>query len=129
MLQAVGVTGPQRLVIRIVGRFPGISAGGLARIVHLHPSTLSGVLERLERHRLVQRRSDARDKRRALFRLTAKGRTVDERSTGTIESAVAGAIVKLPRAKLEAASEVLEALAGSLEGTRRRARRPSRSTD
>src|SRR5206468_4578402 len=35
-----GVTGPQRLVVRIVGRFPGIAAGRVAQILHVHPSTL-----------------------------------------------------------------------------------------
>ena len=49
MAATLGVTGPQRLVIRIVGRFPGISAGRLASILHLHPSTLTGILRRLER--------------------------------------------------------------------------------
>ncbi len=125
MLSKVGVTGPQRLVIRIVGRFPGISAGRLAHTIHLHPSTLSGVLERLERHRLVQRRVDPWDKRRALLRLTTKGRSVDAQSAGTIEAAVDGVIAKLSRAKLEAAREVLEALAGSLEGTPGATRRQS----
>jgi hypothetical protein len=36
----LGVTGPQRLVLRIVGRFPGIPAGHLAQLLHVHPSTL-----------------------------------------------------------------------------------------
>src|ERR687888_5890 len=40
----LGVTGPQRLVVRILGRRPGLSAGELAAILHLHPSTLTGVL-------------------------------------------------------------------------------------
>lgn len=40
-----GVTGPQRLVIRLIGLFPGVSAGDLAAILHLHPSTLAGAGE------------------------------------------------------------------------------------
>src|SRR5580704_311880 len=48
MERRLGVTGPQRMVIRIVGRFPGISAGELASVLHVHPSTLTGVLRRLE---------------------------------------------------------------------------------
>ena len=47
MEQRSGVTGPQRLVLRVVGLFPGISAGALARLLHVHPSTLTGVLHRL----------------------------------------------------------------------------------
>jgi hypothetical protein len=37
----LGVTGPQRLVIRIVGRFPGISPGEIADILKVHKSTLT----------------------------------------------------------------------------------------
>jgi DNA-binding MarR family transcriptional regulator len=47
MTGEIGVTGPQRLVLRVVGLFPGLSAGELATILHLHPSTLTGVLQRL----------------------------------------------------------------------------------
>jgi len=64
MARSLGVTGPQRLVIRIIGRSPGISAGLLARILHVHPSTLTGVIERLERHALLRRRHDPTDGRR-----------------------------------------------------------------
>src|ERR687884_1409361 len=65
-----GITGPQRLVVRIVGRFPGISAGALADVLHVHPSTLTGVLRRLEERGVLQRRGDPNDGRRALFGLT-----------------------------------------------------------
>src|SRR5919108_5083730 len=53
-----GITGPQRLVVRIVGRFPGIAAGRVAEILHVHPSTLTGILKRLEQRGILQRRSD-----------------------------------------------------------------------
>ena len=55
MDDAFGVTGPQRLVIRIVGRFPGIPAGQLAATLRIHPSTVSDVVQRLERRGLIQR--------------------------------------------------------------------------
>lgn len=47
MARHVGVTGPQRLVLRVVGLFPGVSAGDVAAVLHVHPSTLTGVLRRL----------------------------------------------------------------------------------
>src|SRR3954462_1062633 len=83
-----GLTGPQRLVVRIVGRFPGIAAGRVAGILHVHPSTLTGILKRLEARGMLQRRPDPRDARRALFMLTAKGRKLDTVRTGTVEQAV-----------------------------------------
>src|SRR5437870_9585463 len=77
MEASYGITGPQRLVVRIVGRFPGIAAGRVAEILHVHPSTLTGVLRRLEGRGVLQRRTDPRDARRALFMLTARGRKLD----------------------------------------------------
>src|SRR6266540_480401 len=72
MESRLGITAPQRLVVRIVGRFPGISAGEVAEILHVHPSTLTGVLKRLEGRGFVARRADPRDARRALLGLTAR---------------------------------------------------------
>jgi DNA-binding MarR family transcriptional regulator len=63
MEAAHGVTGPQRLVLRMVGRFPGIAAGRLSEILHVHPSTLTGILKRLEARELLQRKADPRDAR------------------------------------------------------------------
>src|SRR2546430_1703441 len=49
----LGVTGPQRVVIRMVGQFPSISAGDVAALLHIHPSTLTGVLKRLVARRIL----------------------------------------------------------------------------
>src|ERR687890_2367311 len=66
MNEAIGVTGPQRLVLRVVGLFPGLSAGDLAAILHVHPSTLTGVLQRLVAQRWLKRVGDCQDRRRAV---------------------------------------------------------------
>ena len=65
MEKDLGITGPQRLVLRVVGRFPGLSAGDLAHIVRLHPSTITGILQRLADRGLLERRQDEGDRRRA----------------------------------------------------------------
>ena len=104
-----GITGPQRLVVRIVGRFPGISAGALAEV----PSTLTGVLRRLETRGMLLRRGDPRDARRALFGLTARGRKMDTLRTGTVEQAVRRVLVRMPEDAI-AAERILSALAAEL---------------
>jgi MarR family transcriptional regulator, organic hydroperoxide resistance regulator len=114
MEATLGVTGLQRMVLRLVGRFPGISAGHLARILHVHPSTLTGVLKRLEDRQLVTRSADPLDARRALFTLTGKGRTLDIPSTGTVEASVQRALERVPQAKINAARELLQALSEEL---------------
>lgn len=110
----IGVTGPQRFVVRVVGRFPGISAGQLAEILHLHPSTLTGILQRLEAAGLLKRKDDPVDRRRALFVLSPKGKRVDGPRTGTVEDAVRKALGGLRESEIASARRVLVALADQL---------------
>lgn len=116
----LGVTGPQRLVLRIVGRFPGIPAGHLAKLLHLHPSTLTGVLQRLEQQGYLRRRVDPRDARRSLLGLTDKGRRFDHRTEGAEHAAIATALARTPPEKLKAAREVLERISSMLAGSQDR---------
>jgi DNA-binding MarR family transcriptional regulator len=112
---AMGVTGPQRLAIRILGRYPWITAGRLAAMMHVHPSTLTGILRRLEARHLLLRRIDARDGRRALLRLTSEGKRCDARRAGTVEAIVEKVLAQCTRQEIEATSRVLERLAAALE--------------
>ncbi len=115
MESSLGVTAPQRLLVRIVGRFPGISAGEASQILHLHPSTLTGILRRLEERGLLRRRPDPADGRRALLSLTAKGRAVDALRSGTVEAAVRTALARLRPGAAGAARIAVEALTAELE--------------
>ncbi len=114
METTVGVTAPQRLVLRIVGRFPGTSAGEVAEILHLHPSTLTGILRRLEERRLLARRPDPADGRRAMLRLTPRGRELDGLRSGTVEAAVRRALRRMQPATARAARNAALALASEL---------------
>lgn len=120
MRAAIGVTGPQRLVLRIVARFPGLPAGQIAELLHLHPSTLTGVLKRLERQGFIRRRADPKDRRRAFLGVTEKGRRIDASATGTVEVVVDRLLSSTPGAKVEGAREVLIRLAAALDVERSR---------
>lgn len=114
MAADIGLTGPQRLAIRIVGRSPGMAAGELASLMHLDPSTVTGILRRLEESRMISRRADPADARRTRLTLTKRGRSVDRRNAGTIEAAVRRTLAAMPQHQVEAASQVLTALAAQL---------------
>jgi DNA-binding MarR family transcriptional regulator len=111
----IGVTGPQRLVLRVVGLFPGMSAGGLAAVLHVHPSTLTGVFQRLVRQQLLARSDDPIDRRRAVLRLTKRGARVNAVQRGTVEAAIAQALEGINRRDRAATKRVLKRLATHLE--------------
>jgi DNA-binding MarR family transcriptional regulator len=114
MARTHGVTGPQRLAIRIVGHYPGISAGELARILYVHPSTLTGILRRLETRGILARDTHAADRRRAVLALTPKGRRLNELKTGTVEAAVRRAVGRTPPRALLAGRQFLRTLESEL---------------
>lgn len=110
----VGITGPQRLVLRVVGRFPGISAGDLARIVRLHPSTITGILQRLVSRGLISRRADPIDSRRAQLHLNASALPYIRKASGTVEKAVTQALRRVGPQRVKTARIVLSAVAQEL---------------
>ena len=110
-----GVTTPQRLVIRMVGLYPGISARELAILLHVHPSTVTGVLQRLQRQGLLARRVHPDDGRRALLTLTADGRRVDRLRKGTAEGAVGDALWRLSRHDRDCTRRALNLIAERVE--------------
>ena len=115
MQRAIGITGLQRLVLRIVGRDPGIGAGELASVLHVHPSTLTGVLARLEERRLVARTVDTDDARRIHLGLTPRGRELDQDHTGTVEAALRRALARCDPEVVEATREVIARIIEELE--------------
>jgi DNA-binding MarR family transcriptional regulator len=114
MRRRIGVTGPQRLVLRVVGLFPGLSAGDLATILHVHPSTLTGVIQRMVTQGLLVRTDDPRDRRRAILRLTQRGGRANAARRATVESSVADALDGVSTQDRKAARRVLDRLAQHL---------------
>ncbi len=107
MKKTLGVTGPQRLVLRVLGRNPGTTPGEVARTLHIDPSTLTGVLKRLEEKNLIQRKVDPTDGRRAFLNLSARGRAIDAKTSGTVEVAIRKALAQSSERDVEAARRVL----------------------
>ncbi len=69
-----GLTVPQLLCLRAIASAEDpLTVAALSRAVQLSPSTVSGVLDRLERASLVARRRDTVDRRRVFLDLTEAG--------------------------------------------------------
>ena len=114
MSRELGITGPQRLVVRVLGLSPGMSAGEMADVLHLHPSTLTGVLRRLVSSGLVRRQADPADARRSVLALTARGQRLNVPTAGTVEASVRGALQRISADNRGVAAEVLSLVAARL---------------
>ena len=115
MQRGIGITGPQRLALRIIGRHPGIAAGDLAALLCMHPSTLTGVLARLEDGEFIQRAPDPNDRRRSRLTLTRRGRSRDGDRADTVEAAVRRALARCEPSVVEAGSKLLETIVEELQ--------------
>ena len=115
MATRLGVTFQQRTVVRLVGRFPGITPSKLAQTLHVDRGTLSTMLTRLEARGLIERTQDLRDGRRVQIGLTARGRKLDVPETGTVESATERLLGSLSPADVQATERVLRMLVQELE--------------
>lgn len=109
-----GITRSQRLVLRIVGQQPGVSAGDLSRILHVHPSTLTPVLHRLVEGGLLGRAPDPADRRRAVLRLSRRGKRIDDIFASRIDAVMGAAISRMDATDVTATRRVLSSLADAL---------------
>lgn len=117
MAKTLGVTGPQRLVVRVVGRSPEMTASDIAGTLGMHPSTLTGILGRLASRGILERTVDGTDRRRARFRLTALGKKIDRERKGTVEAAVRRALGRADESTIAKTSVMLTLLTEELSRT------------
>jgi DNA-binding MarR family transcriptional regulator len=72
----LGVTGGQVSLLVQIKRKPGIGVRELASVERVSPAAISGAVDRLQRAGLINRRTDAADRRRQGLRLSADGERV-----------------------------------------------------
>jgi DNA-binding MarR family transcriptional regulator len=102
----LGLTTAQLRVLFDIRQTPGVTAGELATQLAVTPPTVSGIVDRLVRFELVERREDAADRRLVRNVLTEKGdatcgrfqkgaatftrRILEEMDIGDVEGLVSG---------------------------------------
>lgn len=114
MKRQVGMTTSQRIVLRLVDRFPGITPTRLAAVLRVHPSTVTGIVQRLERRRLVVREVDAVDRRQLYLALTSDGRRAAAEGDEGVEGAVSRILAAADPDAVGHVRSVLTALAREL---------------
>jgi DNA-binding MarR family transcriptional regulator len=91
-----GLTVPQLAVLKELGAGGGRSIGELTRAVHLSQATVTGILDRLQRRGLIERRRGEADKRKVHVWLTETGRQALEQSPPLLHENFLEAFSRLP---------------------------------
>lgn len=94
-LRDFGVTGPQIWALQTIEDEGTLNMGDLAQGMHLHMSTVTGIIDRLESAGLVTRERSASDARVMQLRLTPKGKGILARSPEPPRSKVARRLQRL----------------------------------
>ena len=80
LLEALGLTYPQYLVMVALWAEDGQTVGQLGQALQLESNTLTPLLKRMQAQGLVLRARDSRDERQVRVRLTEAGREMQSRA-------------------------------------------------
>lgn len=114
MQRHVGVTGPQRVLLRYVGENPDSAPADAARWLRLDPGTVSRRVGGLERAGMLRRKPDRDDGRRQVLVLTPRGERLGADPRGTVEEAVRTALRASGRSEALSAVRFAVRLTGGL---------------
>jgi DNA-binding MarR family transcriptional regulator len=95
LAQRYGLTGPQVVLLKELGRRQPLSTGELAERVALGQATVSQVLDRLGKRGFVKRSRSDVDKRRVMNEITEEGRKAINTSPPLIQERFAKELKKL----------------------------------
>ena len=102
------ITGPQLVCLLSVEEHEPVTPSSIAHYVHLSPSTVIGILDRLEAKGLIRRARDLKDRRLIQVSLTEHGKTLIMNAPSPLQDTLAEALSNL--------SEVEQAtIAGALD--------------
>ncbi len=118
MLARYGVTGPQRLVVRVVACLGDIGPATLARVLHLHPSSVTRLARRLEAGGYLHRRPDPSHAGRLLLGLGPRGTRLGNLRGGTVERSVESALAAATPGDVAATRRVMALLTDQLAAAR-----------
>lgn len=109
------ITSPQLLVLRTLQDDGPLTPGTLAKLVHLSPSTVVGILNRLEQKELAVRERSMTDRRRVLVHITSTGIDLVGAVPSPLQTRLSEGLASLSEEELITIGRSLEQLVTLLE--------------
>ncbi|WP_029896894.1 MarR family winged helix-turn-helix transcriptional regulator [Desulfohalovibrio reitneri] len=112
---SIHLTAPQLVCMRQLQVAGPMTLGALARRVHTSPASLTGLVDRLERKDMVQRRRDEVDRRKVLVEMTKSGADVLAMAPWTVQDRLGLSLAQMPPEKRDELERAVGQLAEMME--------------
>lgn len=96
MLNQLGITYPQYLVMMVLWERDEQPVNDIAHRLLLETNTVTPLLQRMERQGLVSRRQDQNDKRKQIVTLTEKGRAMEQQALDIVPEGMLNRMSECP---------------------------------
>jgi DNA-binding MarR family transcriptional regulator len=108
---SAGLGSAQLFALQQIAEHPDVSINDVAALTCTHQSSVSVVIQRLVRQRLVAKVASSQDRRRQRVAVTARGRRLLRRSPVAVQERLIAAIAALPAADRRGLARSLSAVA------------------
>lgn len=109
------ITGPQLVCLRTVMEKGPMTATAISREVHVSPSTVVGILDRLEDKGLIVRERGREDRRIVFITVTDAGRQLVHDTPSPLQQKLADSLKALPAIERATITTSLERIVGLME--------------
>ncbi len=109
-----GITGPQLWAIKTIAREAPITVSEIARRMYLHPATVVGILDRLEKQGLASRTRSTEDRRVVKVELTGQGKALVRKAPVVAQGLLVTGLEKLSVNELSTIARSLDQMADIL---------------
>ncbi len=110
-----GITGPQLWALKTVAANGSLSLGELSKKMYLHPSTISGVVDRLEKKGFVVRDRGQEDRRVVKVQLTPRGKKIVAKAPNPIQGKMIYGLNRLKKKELTSIYDAVKELVEIVE--------------
>lgn len=109
------ITGPQLVCLLEIAKQCLITSSTLSKNVHLSPSTVVGILDRLEAKELIKRERGTQDRRLVHVTVTERGRELADAAPSPLQDSLAEGLRHLPELEQAAIALSLEKIVDLME--------------
>lgn len=110
-----GLTGPQIWAVKIISELGTVRISDLARAMYLHPATVVGIVDRLEKRGLAVRERSSEDRRVVEVALSSEGKRLVNDSPEVASNKIIHGLESLPLERLGMIHCGLESLVSILD--------------